>query len=266
MTLIDNVREWLEGQGFPLEMRAAAAFRAAGFEVRQASHYLDPENGTSREIDVLATDPDFLGIVGIHFAIECKSSKKPWVLLTSPHTLSGYNRLFAFGVLSEKALHAFAERFRDFIGTVPWLRKDGPAGYSFRQALGERADIAFSAAVSVAKACEYLIRPTDKQYAAPLGFAFPVIVVDTPLIACSLDDDSGLRLTEIEQGEFLFFARLPRQFGSCIRVVTARALSGFALEAKQTAERLRAALKPEEDSVVASWHSDDRKADEGSHG
>lgn len=266
MKLIDNVREWLEGQGFSLEMRAAAAFRAAGFEVRQASHYLDPENSKSREIDVVAIDPDYLGVIGIHFAIECKSSKKPWVLLTSPHTLSGYNRLFAFGVLSEKASDALAEHLPDFIDTVPWLRKDGPAGYSFRHALSERPDIAFSAAVSVAKACEYLVRPTDQQYAAPLGFAFPVIVVDTPLIACSLEDDGGLRLTEIEQGEFLFFARLPRQFGSCIRVVTARALASFALEAKQAADRLRAALKPEKDRVVASWQSNERKAEDGSDG
>ena len=61
-------------------MKTAAAFRHAGFEVRQCSHYVDPDTGKSREIDVLARDPDFLGIVDIQFAVECKASKKPWVL------------------------------------------------------------------------------------------------------------------------------------------------------------------------------------------
>ena len=39
-------------------MKTAAAFRAAGFEVRQSSYYIDQETGKGREIDVLAMDPD----------------------------------------------------------------------------------------------------------------------------------------------------------------------------------------------------------------
>ena len=77
VALTDEVREWLERSGFPLEMQSAAAFRQAGFEVRQSSHYIDPENGKDRELDVLATDPDYIGVVQIHFVIECKSGKKP---------------------------------------------------------------------------------------------------------------------------------------------------------------------------------------------
>jgi hypothetical protein len=76
--MMPKVKEWLEKQGFLLEMKTAAAFRDAGFEVRQSSHYVDPDTGKSREIDVLARDPDFLGIVDIQFTIECKASKKPW--------------------------------------------------------------------------------------------------------------------------------------------------------------------------------------------
>jgi hypothetical protein len=47
--MIPNVKEWLEKQGFLLEMKTAAAFRQAGFEVRQCSHYVDPDSGKSRE-------------------------------------------------------------------------------------------------------------------------------------------------------------------------------------------------------------------------
>ena len=41
-------------------MHTAAAFRAGGFEVRQSSHYVDPESGKGREIDVVALHPDVL--------------------------------------------------------------------------------------------------------------------------------------------------------------------------------------------------------------
>jgi hypothetical protein len=67
MSITKNVREWLEGEGFPLEMRVAAAFRKTGFDVRQSSFYMDPESGKGREIDVIATDPDYIGLVEIHF-------------------------------------------------------------------------------------------------------------------------------------------------------------------------------------------------------
>jgi hypothetical protein len=253
--MIDNVRQWLETQGFPLEMKTAAAFRHVGFDVRQSSHYVDSETGAAREIDVLATDPDFIGVVEIHFAIECKSSKKPWVLLASEHTLSNYNRLFALGVLTEQAIAAFGRHLRDVsdLDALPWLRKGGVTGYSFRQAFADRCDAAYSAAVSAAKACEYLVRPAERHYVAPFILAFPVIVIDAPLIQSSLQPDGQLRLQELDQGEFLFFARIPRYFGSCIRVVTSKHLAEFAGEAKKAAEHFRNALKPEEQKITESW-------------
>ncbi len=134
MTLIPNVTQWLDEQGFALEMHAAAAFRAAGFTIQQASHYPDPETGKVREIDVLAVDPDALVIVDIAFVVECKASKKPWALLCSPDTLASYNRIFAFGTLSQEAIAAVADRVPDVIERRPWLRKDIVAAYSVRHA------------------------------------------------------------------------------------------------------------------------------------
>ncbi|MEW6529336.1 MAG: hypothetical protein AB1473_00770 [Thermodesulfobacteriota bacterium] len=252
MALTDEVRKWLEEQGFPLEMRVAAAFRESGFEVRQSSHYLDPETSEDREIDVLATDANVLGVVDINFAAECKSTKKPWLLLSSPDTLRNYSRLFAFGVLSKDAKSVLAER-PELMDFLPWLRKEGLVGYSLRQAFAERTDIAYKAAMSAAKACEYLVRPADTRCAAPFGFAFPVIVVNTPLIECSLLPSGELRLDEVAQGEFLFLARLPGYFGTCIRVVTAKHLPVFAREAKRAAELIREVLKPDEQRIIESW-------------
>lgn len=259
--MIPKVKESLEKQGFLLEMKAADVFRQTGFEVRQCSQYLDPDSGKSREIDVLARDPDFLGIVDIQFAIECKASKKPWVLLCSSQTLSGYNRLFAFAPMSDNCRHVFADRVVELLDKIPWLKKDLFAGCSFRQTHADpSSDPASSAAMSTAKASDYLVRDIPAQYNPPYSLAFPVIVVDSPLLQCSLAQDGSIVLDEIAQGEFLFFADLPRQFGSCIRIITADYLSEFAIQAKQVANRIRDELKDEERKVRESWrgrHSDE---------
>lgn len=149
--MIPSVKKWLEDQGFTLEMRVAAAFRAAGFEVRQASSYRDPETGKHREIDVLALTSDRIGNLEITLAIECKSTKKPWVLLSSPDTLDAFNLLFAFCVTSPRSRKAMVDHLDRCSDLLPWWRKDGLIGYSLRQAHSD-VDVGYAASMSAAKA------------------------------------------------------------------------------------------------------------------
>ena len=107
--------------------------------------------------------------------------------------------------------------------------------------------------MSAAKASDHLVRDTSGSYNPPYSLAFPIIVIDSPLLQCSLEEDGSIALAEVAQGEFLFSAGLPRQFGSCIRIVTADYLSQFAIEAKQIANRIRDELKDEEKKVQESW-------------
>src|SRR4051812_46473888 len=83
--LDSRVADWLDTQGYPLEMRVARAFRASRFRVIQSEYYSDPETKASREIDVIASvdarNEDFL--FRLTFVVECKMSRdKPWVLFT----------------------------------------------------------------------------------------------------------------------------------------------------------------------------------------
>src|ERR1039457_1604943 len=257
MILIPKVREWLESQDFPLEMRAANAFRSAGFEVRQSKFYVDPETGKSREIDVEATDPDFRGIVNIRFIVECKGGKRPWVLLCSADTIRNYNRFFAFVVSNKLARHTLidhansVQELKALFTRIPWLDKDGLVGYSLRQAHSDK-DTAYEAAISVAKACKTFLRESDdKNRLEVLEFAFPVIVVEGPLIRCWLAEDGDLQFEETNAGEFLFAS----DFGACIRVITADHLLVFAREAKDVAEKLRSELKSDEERILESWKS-----------
>ena len=251
--MLPKVREWLEARGFTLEMRTASAFRAAGFEVRQSSVYTDTETGKDREIDVLAIDPDIMGIVGIHFIIECKHTKKPWVLLCSPDVLTGYHRVLAFAAISEKMRMALTDRLDELLKDCPWMPKEHLVGYSLREAFSDDGDLPFAAASSVASACDDFVREQTQSfnpYAQNFRIAFPIIVVDGPLVRGSLSENGDIDLEEVEDGQFLFFFR---DRGTCIRVLTASRVAEFALDAKRVANQIRSTLKPVEQKTVDSW-------------
>jgi hypothetical protein len=233
-------------------MQTAAAFRNAGFEVRQSSFYIDSETGKSREIDVIARHPDDLGIINIRFVVECKAGKKPWVLLCSPDTLLNYNHLLAFAASSKTARHVLVSHLDDFKALaerIPWIDKKGLIGYSLRQAHSEK-DIGYEAAVGLAKACNSFVLETGRD-SKQIAFAFPVIVIDGPLIRCSLAENGDVQLEEVSVGEFLF----GQEFGACIRVVTVKYLATFAFEAKKTMDLLRSELKSDANQIRESWDS-----------
>lgn len=243
--LTEKVLEWLKTTGFPLEMEAASAFRTAGFDVRQSAIFPDPQSDKGREIDVLAQDPDFIGVVEISFVIECKSSSKPWVVFTSDDALSGYNRLSAFGIISSAARNALAER----IGEPLWERyisRPERGGYGFRQALGKESDPAYTAAIGAMKACHGIAQDRVASSIPRLAFAFPIIVIDSPLYECSRKHDGELKLVEVSNSEFLFSAHIPDSIGCCIKVVTREYLPEFAKWAKVLADSIRKQLKDEE--------------------
>lgn len=80
--LISKVKNWLDSQGYPLEMKVARCFQNARFRVSSSEHYLDPDEKKPREIDVIASlDETIAGKTFQRaFTVECKVSKgSPWV-------------------------------------------------------------------------------------------------------------------------------------------------------------------------------------------
>lgn len=246
--LASKVRDWLHSTGFPLEMEAAAAFRSAGFDVRQSASYADQQTDKGREIDVLATDPDELGVVRISYVVECKASSKPWVVLCSNSTLSGYNRLLAFGLTSAAARLALAERIpKRGSEAQQYVFVDSRAGYGMREALGAKdTDPAYAAAMSALKACHSLIREGDPDEVPPLCFSFPVVVVDSPVFECTLASDGSLELQQVQRTAFLFSTHVPEPIGCLVHVVTREELPTFARWAKCVATALRVDFQDKE--------------------
>jgi hypothetical protein len=106
VSLVQPLQSWLQKEGYPAEMQAAAIFRAAGFTVRQGHHYLDDETGKSREIDLVCAFDDPAGLGSFRVVAECKSSAKPWIVFASESVLTGYNRFAAYAVMSDSARDA----------------------------------------------------------------------------------------------------------------------------------------------------------------
>lgn len=245
-----KVLTWLEVTGFPLEMKAASAFRDAGFEVRQSTTYADPLSEKGREIDVLARDPDIFGFIDLAVVVECKSSPNPWVVLTAADAMEGYNTLRARAVFSKRAFATLTHTRIDKLNVTPLLHSEGRCGYALRQAFSKGNDPGYEAAMSVLSACKGIFPPKSAGGWNIAAAALPIIVVNSPLFECELQADGSLLLTEVEYSEFLFSARLPEHVSCCIRVVNAAYLSTTAKWAKDVANQLRKDLQPVEAEIL----------------
>jgi hypothetical protein len=236
-------------------MQAASAFRAAGFEVRQASTYADPQMDKGREIDVLAMDPDFYGFIEISVVVECKSSSKPWVALVSEKTLEGYNRVHAMAVSSSAARSAIVDALtKDNTRPRPKpLSLPDRCGYGLRQALSTEHDPAYTACVNVLKACASIARDRVPGGLPRLCIVFPVLAVDAPIFECELIAGNELSLNEVDSTRILFSAYLPDPISSCIRVVRTKHLPDVAAELKSSADELRQTLGFRQDELVKKW-------------
>ncbi len=244
--LPSKVRAWLETSGFPLEMQAAAAFREAGFEVRQSTTYADPISEKGREIDVLANDPDFLGFTDLATVVECKSNPSPWVVLTANDVLEGYNRLRARAVFTPRAIGALHRHKIDQLSVMPHLQASGRCGYALRQAFSKGNDPGYEAAMAVLSACKGIFPPKSVGGWDTIAASLPVIVVSAPIFECELISDGNLHLTEVMHADFLFSARIPENVSCLIRVVRVDAVRDTAVWAKQIMDRLRQDLQSEE--------------------
>jgi hypothetical protein len=246
----EQVLAWLEKTGFPLEMIAARAFREVGFEVQQSTTYIDSATDKSREIDVLANDPDLMGFVDLSVVVECKSSAKPWVVLMANDALAGYNRLRVFAVMSDPARIALTRGMIDDLKVASMLHAGGRCGYALRQAFSKEDDPAYAAAMGLISACVGII-PKESFGGWPVvKVVIPVLIVDAPLFECELQPDGNLLLTEVEMSEFLFSAHVPQHVMCLVRVARKSKLKAIATWANQAMVSLRSDLAAEESRII----------------
>lgn len=237
-SLTEKVTEWVNSQGYPLEMKVASKLRDTNFLVQQSVHYIDSQTLKSREIDVICTHDEPIGMARIHYVIECKSAKKPWILFTSKHAV--YNRLLALALTSERARSVLVKHLRELKTSLPWFSKEGRIGYSLAQAFTDGIDTPYEAIVSALKASLFLRHENEnrKTFTPPFFFAFPAVVTSSPLFECYLDEDGTMKVQEIQEGFLFFDCEFEDYSGTCLRIVNENAIENFKSDIRDTTESL----------------------------
>jgi hypothetical protein len=238
--LKNKVQAWIEGQGYPLEMKVASSLVESGFEVRQSFYYTDPESKEVREIDVVCNSTEIIDVADVYFVIECKSTSKPWILFTSENTFVNYNRYLAYCLYSEVGKNRFIDKTMSIpkLGDrLTWFDKKGRNGYAITEAFTSNVDNTYKAAMSTLKASVSLKASEDRGKRKPLTFIFPVIVVDGCLFEGYLDSHGNLVVDEIERGFLHFPRQISEVTGTTICISTLDYLPQLIVEAKKmTAE------------------------------
>lgn len=243
--LTSNLRDWLQREGYPFEMRVARAFAKAGFDIQQSDYYDDPETGSPREVDVVASvqsSAKFDLIFRIIFLIECKSSlDKPWLLFCTPGDDLPKPGKVAQRISSRAGVPVLSGLARDKnVQDLTLFKLRAPVGYGLKQAFTKEKDIAYAAMFSVGSAAKAgaLYWTKHPHESRVVELIFPVIVIDGRLFECWLDEADVISLTEATSGTLLWRNRFGHLGHTIIDVQTASSIGQFATDSYKSAVTL----------------------------
>jgi hypothetical protein len=206
----NKIVEWLNSQGYPLEMAVAQLFRNSGFWALQSDVYQDKESGKKREIDIVAhfnKNSDIVQPLNFGFSIgccvECKLGKdKPWLLLTSKslpiHDIRdlAITTDYGFDVLT-KAISVSKNSTLSMTDSIS-------CGYGLTQAFTSGQDVPYQAVMEAIKATFSKMQEFDEMIDSSWGLNipifFPVVVFDGRFFETQLDNNGELVIQEIDLG------------------------------------------------------------------
>lgn len=248
MGVAEEVAGWLHSQGYPLEMRVAAAMSVEGVDVLQSWQFVDHETGKSRELDVLAIGGDAFGMASVYACVECKSTSKPWVLLSAPDGRVPYNRARGFGILSPDALAIVIDKLDRFL-EIPWFAKEGRLSYGITEAFTSAEDRTRSAILGALKASIALLDRTALGHSR-FTFVFPAVVTSSPLFVCHLTEGGELHIRQVSEGWLFVGEAFPGFSGTFVRIVSQAGLEGFCQEVVETRSAILSAI---DDDLARAW-------------
>lgn len=237
MELTNKISNWLEKQGYPLEMFVSQKFKEQNFSVSQSLYYYDYEIEKSREIDILAHESVLAedSFVSIDFIIECKSSKNPWLLFTAKKSYK-YDPMFesdqflynksAFPIMLELGATDLIKKLS------PFYYKFSNIGYGLTQAFSNGNDIAYKAINTLAKYSVFSLKESDEKRYVDCKIIIPILAIDTPLFEVSLSNDYKMKIESKEIG-FISLKNLISEYEQIpIIVITKQFLDKFSKSAK----------------------------------
>lgn len=259
-SLESRILDWLQTQGYPLEMWVAGELEASGFRVALSDYYSDLKTQELREIDVtgfkVSSIQNGRARLRLCVRIECKLSKdKPWVVFM--RDLMSQERIFPPDrtPMSERLSRIWYESstLKDVTRTVRRLTESDPlapypnVGHSIIQVFKDstkdgNVDAAYKAVTSAVNASIALIE-ADKSLTATnrsknLLAAVPVIVIDARLFECVQHGDEQLALREVDSTAVQWKGVSQAGLSPVVHVCTRSGLANFITQTVQAHEKL----------------------------
>ncbi len=194
----DKIKDWLDRQGYPLEMRVAKELTKAGFESYQSHYYTDPETEKQREIDVIGNCRSSNGtnIVNFQLIIECKNNQdKPWIAFSSLE-----NEISRSSYINQRPACRIGAKYLDYISKIKDLKtaelfnQPSTLAYNVTQAFESNSDKVYSALMSLVNAIKYRREKinTDTAFNNLCEIYFPIIVIGGKLFDCFLNENNEI--------------------------------------------------------------------------
>ena len=243
MELEIKISNWLEKQGYPLEMFATQKFKQQGFFVSQSLYYHDDELEKNREIDVIAHKVKFVedSFITIDYIIECKSSHKPWLLFTNKRNQKddSVNELERY-LYSKDAfpllLNLSTENKLKHL--TPYYFGFENIGYGLTQAFSNGNDMAYKAITALTKCSLSLIKESETKVYQDRKLIIPILVVDSPLFEVYLSTNYEMKIVKKEIAYLFIKNLIPDYQQISIMILTKDYLEQFAISANKSVDWL----------------------------
>jgi hypothetical protein len=257
MKLVAKVRDWLDRQGYPLEMRVARLFQREQFNVKQAEYYESTE-GVWRETDVVAELVEEIKIsrsadqydllrVSSCAVNECKtSSNRPWIVFTDRSTKTQADTMVfgtIAGTLAQLVMMGIALEFDEPLFHLP-IFAERTLGHgvacavlsdtSSRESNYDSAYKALNQAVDAASAKA----ESEPGWGNNFRYVFPTVVLSAPLFEAYLDADGNVQIEPCDQIAVMWWVS-KRRSDVLVHILTERKLPDYATQLREAFDNLR---------------------------
>lgn len=258
--------DWLETQGYPLEMEVAKAFRASGFRVEQGAYYEDPDTKKSREIDIVASQTRLYEELHVWLTcfVECKlSHEKPWVLFTSQRPENVSDRFNM--VTSTLGMKLLFSTNRNKSPRPRILQPRDRLGYGITQgprnpkSKEDNADVAYAAVMAATKAAVWRAARNKADFDVKDGepiaeIIIPTVLIDGMLFEYFLDNDDTKRLRRIHSGVLTLGSPIPSRYHpTSVQILTKEGLPEFVSSMSELMEHMYEGSKQYYEPIMNRW-------------
>jgi hypothetical protein len=255
-----GAEEWLNKEGYPLEMRTHKVFKDAGFHnISQGGYYRDPITLKWREIDVATYD--ILNKSGewfyISYVVECTyAARTPWVVFPIDSTRTADDEWIWEGHIWSEAASGVSTVLYDRVMRLgeqlqPILLFPEPVSYSVIQSgtsTGKKDDRSEPSG-AYAKVQQVLSAATAIQSIADMRpgrweLILPVIVLEGALFEARLSENGRAKVTPTEEGmATVYVNRWGTEGGPvAVHIITEKALPAFCKNARRGVTRLQSLM------------------------